>query len=185
MNKSDIKKLVRENPSEETIATTALNRVDEEDKDYLDLLLTKKPKKARAVQLMLTGGHKTSEIASLLGVKRQTINRWLAEDEVKQYMKLYQKDEAMIIQAKIKAATTAAMEKMVDLMDSPIDGIALQAAKDILDRSGHKAKQEVKKEVVVRTFEQKMNELLGDEIIDVDYETLDEDNEIDIMSEEK
>ena len=54
-------------------------------------------------------------------------------------------------------------------MDSPIDGIAFQACKDILDRTGHKAKNEIKVDKTVKTIEMQLNDL-ANEIIDVDFE---------------
>jgi hypothetical protein len=79
-----------------------------------------------------------------------------------------------MIKCRIEAATAAAIETMVNLLDSPIDGIKYQAAKDLLDRSGHKPEQKIKKEVTVMTYEQRLLDLVGDSI-DVDYEEVNED----------
>ena len=54
-------------------------------------------------------------------------------------------------------------------MNSPIDGVALQAVKDVLDRAGHKSKQEIKIDKTVTTIEQKMKELIDSTIIDVEF----------------
>lgn len=74
-----------------------------------------------------------------------------------------------VVSNQMKAMTVKAMERMRELMDSPIDGVALQAVKDVLDRSGHKAKQEIKKEVTVKSFEEKLNNLI-DDVIDAEFE---------------
>ena len=62
---------------------------------------------------------------------------------------------------------------MNDLMDSPIDGIAFQACKDILDRTGHKAKNEIKIDKTVKTIEMQLSELAEDVLDDVDFEEVD------------
>lgn len=173
MKKAQIKELVDAPINDDELNELALKNKDKEDTDYLNDLMTVHPKKGRAVQLFLAGGYKRAQLASMLGVNVDTISRWLREPAVKQYMTAYQKEESMLVQARMKAAATAALEKMVDLMESPIDGVALQAAKDLLDRAGHKPKQEVKKTVEVKTFEQKLTDLIGDESIDVDYEEVD------------
>ena len=74
-----------------------------------------------------------------------------------------------MIDVQIKAMRMKAIEKMNDLMDSPIDRIAFQACKDILDRTGHKAKNEIKVDKTVKTIEMQLNDL-ANEIIDVDFE---------------
>jgi hypothetical protein len=58
-------------------------------------------------------------------------------------------------------------------MNSPIDGVALQAVKDVLDRAGHKPKNEIKVEKTVTTIEQKMKQLI-DATIDAEYEEVEE-----------
>jgi hypothetical protein len=57
-------------------------------------------------------------------------------------------------------------------MNSPIDGVALQAVKDVLDRSGHKQKTEIKIDKTVTTIEQKMKELIDNTIVEAEYEEI-------------
>ena len=170
MNKKDIKKVIKAKPTEEQEIETMLALVEEDKSSYIDLLLDKQPKIGRAVQLFLAGGHTRAEIGNMLGVQAATVSKWLNNPDVKLYMKEFQAEEAKIIKARMHASSASALDKMVKLLDSPIDGVALQAAKDLLDRAGHKPKQEVKKEVTVKTFEQQLGELVGDEFIDVEYE---------------
>jgi len=174
MNKKDIKKLIKEPVSDEQSMETTMALVNEDSTDYLDLLLDKQPKIGRAVQLFLAGGHTRIEIASMLGTTARTVGRWLREPDVVQYMKEFQIEEGKIIKARMHSSSAAAIDKMVKLLDSPIDGVALQAAKDLLDRAGHKPKQEVKKEVTIRTFEEELSSLVGDDFSDVDYEEYEE-----------
>ena len=78
-----------------------------------------------------------------------------------------------LVQHNLKALTMKALNKMNELIDSPVDAVSLQAAKDILDRTGFKpgTKQDVKIEVY--NYEQQIKEIMGDDLKlleDVDYE---------------
>ena len=182
MNKKEIKKITKEKPSDEQVKETTLALSLEEAPEYLDLLLKKRPRVGRAVQLFLAGNHTRGEIASILDVTSATVGKWLRDPDIKKYMEEFQKQEANIIRCRMQASSVAALDKMVDLLDSPIDGVALQAAKDLMDRAGFKPKQEIKKEVTVKTFEQQLLDVLGDEVLDVEYEDVDgdiDDNEED------
>lgn len=56
-----------------------------------------------------------------------------------------------------------------------MDAIALQAVRDVLDRGGHKPKNEIKVDKTVTTIEQKMKEIIDMTIPDgVIEEVLDE-----------
>ena len=175
MNKRDIKKKLKEKPSQDEVKETALTLASEEEPEYLELLTKKRPKVGRAVQLFLAGNHTRAEIASILGVKADTVGRWLRDPDIKKYMEEFQKQEANITRSRMQAASAAALDKMVRLLDSPIDGVALQAAKDLMDRAGFKPKQEIKKEVTVKTYEQQLLDILGNDVTDVDYEEVDEE----------
>ena len=77
--------------------------------------------------------------------------------------------EHEMIDVQIKAMRMIAIEKMNELMDSPIDGIAFQACKDILDRTGHKAKNEIKVDKTVKTIEMQLSDLAENLITDVEF----------------
>ena len=79
--------------------------------------------------------------------------QWLIQD--------YQKAEHEIVASSLKALQLKAVNKMSDLIDSPIDGIAYQASKDVLDRGGHKPQQNIKIDKTVVTFEKKLNDLIA------------------------
>ena len=102
------------------------------------------PKLQRFVHLYLTGQYNQTQIAQILEVHKNTINQWLKREDVGLAIKEYQQLEHEMYDVQIKAMRMKAIQKMNDLMDSPIDGIAFQACKDILDRTGHKAKNEIK-----------------------------------------
>ena len=119
------------------------------------------PKLQRFVHLYLTGQYNQTQLAQLLEVHKNTINSWLKREDVNIAIKEYQ-----------KAMRMKAIEKMNELMDSPIDGIAFQACKDILDRTGHKAKNEIKVDKTVKTIEMQLNDLAENLITDVDFTEL-------------
>ena len=130
------------------------------------------PKLQRFVHLYLTGQYNQTQLAQLLEVHKNTINSWLKREDVNIAIKEYQAMEHEMIDVQIKAMRMKAIEKMNELMDSPIDGIAFQACKDILDRTGHKAKNEIKVDKTVKTIEMQLNDLAENLITDVDYTEL-------------
>ena len=130
------------------------------------------PKLQRFVHLYLTGQYNQTQLAQLLEVHKNTINSWLKREDVNIAIKEYQAMEHEMIDVQIKAMRMKAIEKMNDLMDSPIDGIAFQACKDILDRTGHKAKNEIKVDKTVKTIEMQLNDLAENLITDVDFTEL-------------
>ena len=126
------------------------------------------PKLQRFVHLYLTGQYNQRQIAQMLDVHENTVSKWLKNEDVNASIKEYQAMEHEMIDTQIKAMRMKAIQKMNDLMDSPIDGIAFQACKDILDRTGHKAKNEIKVDKTVKTIEMQLRDL-ADDIIDVDF----------------
>lgn len=127
----------------------------------------------RFIHTYLTGQYKLSEIADLLGVHIGTVKKWVRKPQISAVIKEYQDDEHELVKTSLKALQLKAVNKMNDLIDSPIDGIAYQASKDILDRGGHKPQQQIKVDKTVFTYEQKMRELISDEnIIDVESELM-------------
>lgn len=127
------------------------------------------PKLQRFVHLYLTGQYNQTQLAQLLEVHKNTINSWLKREDVNIAIKEYQAMEHEMIDVQIKAMRMKAIDKMNELMDSPIDGIAFQACKDILDRTGHKAKNEIKVDKTVKTIEMQLNDLAENLITDVDF----------------
>ena len=127
------------------------------------------PKLQRFVHLYLTGQYNQTQLAQLLEVHKNTINSWLKREDVNIAIKEYQAMEHEMIDVQIKAMRMKAIEKMNELMDSPIDGIAFQACKDILDRTGHKAKNEIKVDKTVKTIEMQLNDLAENLIRDVEF----------------
>ena len=129
------------------------------------------PKLQRFVHLYLTGQYNQRQIAQMLDVHENTISKWLKNENVNASIKEYQAMEHEMIDTQIKAMRMKAIQKMNDLMDSPIDGIAFQACKDILDRTGHKAKNEIKVDKTVKTIEMQLKDL-ADDVFDADFEVI-------------
>lgn len=139
-------------------------QVIEKEKNYLG----KYPvAKQRLVSLYVSGNYTISQIAKILKVNPSTINRWLRDEEIQNIIQKYQKEEDVVIGNSLRALRMKAMNTMNELMDSQNDLVALNAAKDILDRTGHGATQ--KQEVNVNvSYEERLKQLIeGVEIIDV------------------
>lgn len=130
------------------------------------------PNHRRFVTLYLSGQYTLLKIAELLGVHANTVRKWMKRDDVSTYLTEMQIEQNALVKMQLNQMTVKATNKLNDLIDSNIDGVALQAVKDVLDRGGHKAKQEVKKEVTITTYEQQMDALVDttmSDVIDVEY----------------
>ena len=134
------------------------------------------PKQQRFAHLYLSGAHNLTEIAKLLNVSLACVRNWLAKPQVRDAIDRFQAEEDAIVKQGLKAMRMKAMYRMNALVDSKQDAIAWQAAKDILDRTGHKAVNKSEVNVEIKTFEQELKELADDieyEAIDVDFEDVD------------
>lgn len=131
------------------------------------------PKMQRFLHLYMTGQYSLQKLAQLLELHPNTLHNWMKRTDVKDAINDMQKVTHEVVGDQMKAMTVKAMERMRELMDSPIDGVALQAVKDVLDRSGHKPKTEVTKNINVRTFEENLNDLI-DNVIEGEFEEVNE-----------
>lgn len=128
------------------------------------------PQQARFVHMFLTGQYTNQKIAQLLNVHPNTINNWLQRADVRGCIADTQEITQEIVANQLKNLTLKAINKLNSLIDSPIDGVALNAVKDVLDRGGHKPRQEIKIDKTV-TVEEKLKSLIDS--IDIDYELVD------------
>lgn len=128
------------------------------------------PKMQRFIHLYMTGQYTLNKLAQLLEVHPNTLSNWLRRQDVKDAIADVQTNVHDQVAIQLKTLTLKATEKLHKLIDSPIDGVALQAVKDVLDRAGHKSKQEIKIDKTVTTVEQKMKELIESTIVDVEFE---------------
>ena len=127
----------------------------------------------RFVNLFLTGAYTNKELAGLMDVHINTVYSWINREDVQMVITDMQKKEHEAVEIRLKSLRAKALEKMNDLMDSPIDGVAFQACKDVLDRTGHKAKNEVKVEKTVKTIEMQLKDLADNIFTDVDFVEVD------------
>jgi len=128
----------------------------------------------RFVHLYMTGQYTMTKLAALLEVHPNTLTKWLKRRDVQAIITDMQKTTHDMVGAQLKALSLKAANKLDALIDSPIDGVALNAVKDILDRAGHKPRQEIKVDKTVRTFEERLSDLI-DRTIDVEYKVIDDD----------
>lgn len=162
--------------NEEIIEYNVVTEVSDEEMEQSNFKLLK-PKQQRFVHMYLSGMYKTHQIADILKVTQATIHNWLKNPQIKSIIDNYQKEEEEIILHNLKALRLKALNKMNDLLESPVDGIAFQAAKDLLDRTGFKpsTKQDVKVEIY--NYEQQIKEIIGNDtqlLEDIDYEVDDD-----------
>lgn len=125
------------------------------------------PKIQRFVHMYMTGQYTVNKLAQLFEVHPNTVFNWLKREDVKQIISDMQQSTHDVVQIQLKSLTMKAVNKLGDLVDSPIDGVALQATKDILDRGGHKPTQEIKIDKTVRTYEQKLQDIIDVTLSDV------------------
>lgn len=142
--------------------------IEELEQDVIDNVDTSivnlTPKMQRFIHLYTTGQYTLVQLAELLEVHPNTLGNWLRRDDVKAIIADMQVSTHDMVAIQIKALSTKATAKLSALLNSPIDGVALQAVKDVLDRAGHKPKQEIKVDKTVTTFEQKLSSLIDDVI---------------------
>ena len=126
------------------------------------------PKQQRFIQLYLTGNFTLAKIAELLEIHPNTAGKWLKKPEIKHALEEAQQEIFEQVSHELKSMTVKATKKLNSLLDSPMDAIALQAVRDVLDRGGHKPKNEIKVDKTVTTVEQKMKEIIDMSIPDAE-----------------
>lgn len=157
--------------SEENV--TLATQESEDEKNEL-LMFELDPKIQRFIQMYMTGQYTIVKLAELLKVHPNTVHNWMRREDVKEALAEAQGAVHNQVSTQLKSLTLKAVNKLHTLIDSPIDAIALQAVKDVLDRGGHKTKQEIKVDKTVTTIEEKMRELIDSTIVDADFEEVGE-----------
>lgn len=141
----------------------------DDENNVLEIMIGMPSKVQRFVTLYLTGQYTLQKTAELLNVHVNTLHNWMKREDVKLAISEMQMQTHEQVSTELKALTLKATRKLHALMDSPIDGVALQAVKDVLDRAGHKTKQEIKIDKTVTTIEEKFKELVDATIIDAEF----------------
>lgn len=130
------------------------------------------PAKTRMIMLYLTGHYSKKKIGQIIGVSENSIHIWLLDSAVQSAIKEIQQKEFMIIDSQLKALKYKAVDTMTELLESEMDNVRYQAAKDILDRGGHRPEQSIKVDKTVTTLEQQLASLADftisdSEVIDI------------------
>jgi DNA-binding transcriptional regulator YiaG len=163
-----------ENNSES--ADNAIQKAEEQESLFSGLpqevMEAMSPVKNRLVLMYLTGQYSQKQMAHVLGVSEMTVRNWLFSDAVQFVIAEIQKREFNYIDSKLKSLREKATSTLFDLMDSEIDQVRFSASKDILDRTGHKAVQNIKVDKTVLTLEQQLKQAANinidnSEIIDI------------------
>ena len=173
----EAKALVQATEQSSEVASNELSRILKESKDVNKKLVkeykrvSNKPLlKQRVAQLYCSGYYNNQQIASILMVSKQTVVKLLKDPDVLDMILTYQDEEKKLIDTRIKSLRFKATDTLDELLDSDDDAIRLQVAKDILDRTGHKEKEQ--KEVNVNiSYEQQLKQLVEGvdfEIVEVD-----------------
>ena len=136
-------------------------------------------KQQRFIHLYMTGQYTLQKLSQLLEVHPNTLGNWLKRKDVQEVITDMQATTHQIVGVQLKAMSSKAITRLGALLDSPIDGVALQAVKDVLDRGGHKPKQEIQVDKRVVTFEEKLSRLIDDTL-----EVTPEEDIIDMVEEE-
>lgn len=140
-----------------------------------ELMYSMTPAKTRMIMLWLTGQYTQKKIAAIVGVSENTIRAWLSDSACQLVIAELQKREFAIIEGRLKSLQNKAIDTMDELLESDMDNVRFQAAKDLLDRGGHKPQQSIKVDKTVTTVEQQLKDLADftiddTEIIDIsDY----------------
>lgn len=138
------------------------------------------PAKIRMIMLYLTGQYTQKKIGQIVGVSTTTIREWLLDESIQTVIKEIQAREFVKINNDLNALKNKAVSTLYELLDSTMDTVRYQAAKDILDRGGHKAQQSIKVDKVVTTREEQLKQLINttmnDSVVDIEeYSEVDED----------
>lgn len=147
----------------------------EEDIELLPALVSLNPNHQRFVHMYLAGKYSTSQLAEIFDVHPNTILKWLKKKDVQAAISETQTVMNVMVAQQITNMASKAVTRLNNLMDSPMDMVALQAVKDVLDRAGHKPKSEMKIEKTVHTYEQKLGSLIDSTIDDVEYEVVNDE----------
>lgn len=140
-------------------------------KEYVDRL---NPAKLRFINLYLSGLYSKKQMAQLLGVNTNTLRKWELQPDVQDVITFLQEREFTVIDNRLKQMRNKALDVMGDLMENAVmETVRFNAAKDVLDRTGHRATQQIKVDKTVKNVEEQLkvlNEFDFDkaEVIDVD-----------------
>ena len=136
-----------------------------------EIMLKLTPAKMQLVNLYLTGNYSQQRIATILGISPNTVRSWLLDENIQSVIKELQSRELALIQSNLNVLRYKAINTMEDLLESNMDNVRFQAAKDILDRGG------LKVDKTVTNLEQQLADLAEytiseEDVIDIDVSDL-------------
>lgn len=132
--------------------------------------------KQRITHLYLSGLYNVRQIARLMCVSEATIRHVLKSPDVQESIVSYQQEEKSVVEQALRSLNLKAVDKISELLDDDNSVVALNAAKDILDRNG--IKEVAKKEVnITVSYEERLNSL-------VNTATIEEVPYIDVINDE-
>lgn len=91
------------------------------------------PQHVRAIALRLAG-NTFREMAKILEVDDATVCRWLQREDVREALEQAQQDAAQAGRSLLRASYSAAAKKLMKLVDSDDESIAIRASVEVLDR---------------------------------------------------
>lgn len=91
-----------------------------------------KAKQIKAMDMLISGNYTTCEIAEELKISRKTLYNWRTDEE-------FDAEFRHRLSLKLGAIAPKAVKRIDKLIDSETERIALDASRDILDRTGFKA----------------------------------------------
>lgn len=125
----------------------------------------------RLIHLYISGVYTNSQIASMLCVSKQTVNKLLKEPEILDEIIKYQDEEKKYIDTRLKSLRDKALDRVSELIDDEDSSVALKASTEILDRTGHAVKKDNNLNITV-SYEQRLEELqntVDTSLIDMSY----------------
>lgn len=138
------------------------------------------PAKLRMIMLYLTGQYSQTKIGQIVGVTSNTIHSWLLDENIQHVIQTIQQREFVKVNSDLGALKHKAVSTLYELLDSDMDTVRYQAAKDILDRGGHKAQSTIKVDKTVTTREEQLKSIIeatmADTVVDVaEYSEVEDD----------
>lgn len=97
-----------------------------------------KGKQLKAIEMLIKGDKKDSEIAEALAIGARTLSRWKNEDAE------FKKEYVLQMNRSLNYTAAKAFKKQVALLNSKNDMVAHLAAKDLMDRGGFKAGDKIR-----------------------------------------
>lgn len=105
-----------------------------------------KPKQRKAIEMLVYQGMNKGDIANELKISPQTLSNWLNPTKNEAFVTVYEKEletAENMRKRNYKAVAQKAQDKLIELIDSKNEKIALRACNAILDRAGDKPAENV------------------------------------------